>query len=251
LTRSGREAGRLPRLASRSSTFKLLRILVCASAAWSLSTLIPAAMVSPFKLHPLFTRFGAPPPATDPAYGWKDDVWPLREQTPWDISTDFPFPRKLEYDVTEGTWLRLDVNPKTGDIVFDMLGDLYCLPAGSYDAASLEAGAKNRAVPVLVGVPHDSDPHFSPQGDKLVFRSDAELGTENIWVMEWKGCAKMDVRPVQGGEEDLLRALSMKDEEDDMLARGVPETADRKRARLLREGRLDGTSQTATTRPFH
>lgn len=57
----------------------------------------------------------------DKAYGWKDDIWPIRPQQPWDISTDFPHPRKLKYDVEEGTWLRLDVSSE-GEIVFDMLG---------------------------------------------------------------------------------------------------------------------------------
>ena len=64
----------------------------------------------------------------DPGYGWKDDIWPLRPQQPWDISTDFPHPRKLTYDVEEGTWLRLDVSPK-GEIVFDMLGELSLFPS--------------------------------------------------------------------------------------------------------------------------
>lgn len=57
----------------------------------------------------------------DPAYGWKDDIWPIRPQKPWDISTDLPHPRTMTYSVQEGTWMRLDVSIH-GDIVFDMLG---------------------------------------------------------------------------------------------------------------------------------
>ncbi|KAF8919205.1 hypothetical protein CPB85DRAFT_1549164 [Mucidula mucida] len=94
-----------------------------------------------------------------------------------------------------GTWLRLDVHPISGEIVFDMLGDLYCLaPPGT------------TAHPILVGVPYDSDPHFSPDGDRLVFRSDAELGVENIWVMPWTGCEAMDVR--RAAKENRLRRLA-------------------------------------------
>lgn len=66
----------------------------------------------------------------DPAYGWKDDIWPIRPQQPWDISTDFPFPRKLTYDVQEGTWMRLDVSSQ-GDIIFDMLGEFLFSHFGS------------------------------------------------------------------------------------------------------------------------
>jgi len=36
--------------------------------------------------------------AIDPADDWKDE-WPFREQEPWDISTDFPYPRTLKYEV--------------------------------------------------------------------------------------------------------------------------------------------------------
>ena len=75
------------------------------------------------------TRYRATtPPSTfsvDPAQGWKDDLWPLRPSEPWDISTDFSHPRKLTYNVTSGTWMRLDMSP-TGDLVFDMLGYHSC-----------------------------------------------------------------------------------------------------------------------------
>lgn len=58
----------------------------------------------------------------NPADEFKDDVWPFRQPTPWDISTDFPHPRKLEYQVTESTWSNIDVHPTSGEIVFDMIG---------------------------------------------------------------------------------------------------------------------------------
>ena len=60
--------------------------------------------------------------AADPADKWKDDIWPFRQPTPWDISTDYPHPRKLSYSVKETTWSNLDVHPITGEIVFDALG---------------------------------------------------------------------------------------------------------------------------------
>nr|VWO98440.1 Cytochrome P450 monooxygenase AKT7 (EC (AK-toxin biosynthesis protein 7) [Ganoderma boninense] len=182
----------------------------------------------------------------DPAHEWRDDVWPLREQTPWDISTDFPFPRKLKYDVTEGTWMRLDVHPKTGEVIFDLLGDIYCLPASAYDASSLSAGAHTRAVPVLKGVPHDSDPHFSPDGTQFVFRSDAGLGVENIWVKRWNGCAAADIRPAHA-TGDIEDALNAQEVEEELLASGVQETPERKYNRLLREGRYDAKRVTNET----
>lgn len=174
--------------------------------------------------------------ASDPADEWKDDIWPIRPSAPWDISTDFPFSRVLEYDVEEGTWLRLDVHPINGDIVFDMLGDLYCISSYTTDRNAVAS-----AHPILLGIPHDADPHFSPDGDRLVFRSDAELGVENIWVMPWTGCENMNLRPKTFGENDVLQnALRSKVEDEELLAKGVLETPERKINRLIREGRYGG-----------
>ncbi|KAG6907448.1 hypothetical protein DXG01_008832, partial [Tephrocybe rancida] len=171
----------------RPPTFiRIFKYLVLCSAAVTLSNILPTSW-SALRIHSRVSEVSFKATFSDPASEWEDNVWPLREQTSWDISTDFPFPRKLEYDVTEGTWLRLDVHPKSGDIVFDMLGDLYCLPAADVAAKGL-----TKARPILLGAPYDSDPHFSPEGDRLVFRSDAELGVENIWVTIWKGCEAMD-----------------------------------------------------------
>ena len=191
------------------------------SSAVLLSTLLPTPWTSISSFNSGEVTLA--PSVAAPGEQWKDETWPLREQTPWDISTDFPYPRLLEYDVTEGTWLRLDVNPKTGEIVFDMLGDLYCLPAAAYSQVSLTSDAFARAVPILAGVPHDTDPHFSPDGTRIVFRSDAGLGVENIWVKPWTGCEAMDVRPVHAKGE-LLSALQTKEAEEDLLSAGVPET---------------------------
>lgn len=200
------------------------------------------------------------------------EIYPLRPQTPWDISTSFPYPRTLSYNVSEGTWLRLDVHPLSGDVVFDMAGDIWCLSAREVnanfrsgngggeeegeDGGKASSTKKIKARPVITGVPFDTDPHFSPAGDKLVFRSDAELGVENIWVVPWAGCEGMDLRPegpalgpgtngegfeLWHGRNDALRqALELVSEEDALLASGVKETPERRRRRLIREGRWKG-----------
>ncbi|KAG6810508.1 hypothetical protein H0H92_011559 [Tricholoma furcatifolium] len=222
----------------RSTTFiRLFKYLALCSAALTLTSILPTPWST---LHSKIVEIPLEAASTDPASEWQDNIWPLREQTSWDISTDFPFPRKLEYDVTEGTWLHLDVHPKSGDIVFDMLGDLYCLPGSEATTTGL-----TKARPVLLGIPYDSDPHFSPEGDRLVFRSDAELGVENIWVMAWKGCEAMDVRSAQN--LDLKEALEARALEEDLLATGIKENHQRQYNRLLREGRLDARRVTNET----
>jgi hypothetical protein len=184
---------------------------------------------------------------TNPADEFKDDIWPIHQPTPWDISTDYPYPGTIEFDTEEGTWLRLDVHPTSGEIVFDMLGDLYCLPAKAYADAQLSNpnAAPSRAYPFLRGVPHDSDPHFSPDGKTLVFRSDAELGVENIWALKWKGCLNMDLE-VDLAQNDLSDALMYEAADNALLVSGVAETQERRRRRLLREGRTHGSSSSSS-----
>ena len=205
-------------------------------------TLLCCLVVQTYTLFPNLTRLSQKDiraTSSEPTKEWKDDVWPIRELTPWDISTDFAYPRKFSVDVDEGTWLRLDVHPSSGEIIFDMLGDIYCLPASAY--LNPRFGYNERARPVLLGVPYDSDPHFSPDGSKFVFRSDAELGVENIWVSNWKGCDNMDLR---SGDSEIGRELSdallWQKHEEELLNSGIKESTERKYRRLLREGRADG-----------
>lgn len=181
----------------------------------------------------------------DPASEFADDDFPLRAHEPWDISVNFPYPRTLSYEVTEGTWLRLDVHPVSGDIVFDMAGDVYCLPGDAYLGAAGRVGGRTEAVPVLTGVPHDADPRFSPAGDRLAFKSDAGLGADNLWVMPWApdGCTAMDVRAHVSSPRDL----ELKIHEEEQLARGIKETDERKLRRLIREGRVNAQRITNET----
>ncbi|KAJ3798012.1 hypothetical protein GGU11DRAFT_27909 [Lentinula aff. detonsa] len=182
----------------------------------------------------------------DPTSEWQDNIFPFRQQTPWDISTDFPYPRLLEYDVQEGTWLRLDVHPVTGDIVFDILGDIYCITAS--EAYKLDEDAAARARPVLLGIPYDADPRFSPDGRQLAFRSDAGIGISNIWIMNWTSCEEMDVRPSTATDPLLAEALAAKDVQEDLLfIQRVPETEGRRKNRLRREGRISAQRVTNET----
>lgn len=205
----------------------LLSYLILVTSALTLSAVLPTPWS--FLKSNSVTRVSVAT-QSDPAAEWKDDVFPLRPPTPWDISTDYAYPRKLEYDVQEGTFLRLDIHPTSGDVVFDMVGDLYCLP-GAQSMHPTETAIRARRV--LSGIPYDSDPHFSPTGDRIVFKSDAELGVENIWVTEWKGCDEMDLRIIN----------TNKDNDEDLLSRGVKEDALRKQYRLIREGRINGTQR--------
>jgi imidazolonepropionase-like amidohydrolase/Tol biopolymer transport system component len=78
-------------------------------------------------------------------------------------------------DTTEGTWMSLDVSPDGKEIVFDLLGDLYSIPAAGGEATAL-----------TTGIAWDEQPRFSPDGNSIAFTSD-RAGGDNLWVMRRDG----------------------------------------------------------------
>ncbi|BBC71019.1 conserved hypothetical protein [Altererythrobacter sp. B11] len=76
----------------------------------------------------------------------------------------------LAYDAHEATWSHLDLSPDGRTILFDLLGDIYRLPAGG--------GA---AEPVLTGEAWERDPVLSPDGQWMAFISDRS-GITNLWI---------------------------------------------------------------------
>ena len=78
-------------------------------------------------------------------------------------------------DVTEGTWLSLDVSPDGKEIVFDLLGDLYTIPIAGGEAKAL-----------IHDVAWQMQPRYSPDGKTIAFTSD-QGGGDNIWIMDRDG----------------------------------------------------------------
>ncbi|MFQ5694370.1 MAG: TolB family protein, partial [Terriglobia bacterium] len=80
--------------------------------------------------------------------------------------------RTIEFTTDEATWLSLDVSPDGRTLVFELLGDLYTLP--------LEGGQATR---ISDDMAFDSQPRFSPDGQRIAFLSDRD-GAENLWIMQ-------------------------------------------------------------------
>ena len=83
--------------------------------------------------------------------------------------------RLVPLDMTEGSWISLEVSPDGEPIVFDFLGDLFTVPIAGGDATQFTSG-----------VAFDAQPRFSPDGSRIVYTSDAD-GGQNVWVMDSDG----------------------------------------------------------------
>ena len=94
------------------------------------------------------------------------------EDEAWDVNNPMGPARDISIDVTEGTWMSVDVSPDGNEIVFNMLGDLYVMPIGGGQATNLTSG-----------VAWDMHPRWSPDGRHIAFTSDRG-GGDNIWTIE-------------------------------------------------------------------
>lgn len=99
----------------------------------------------------------------------------------WDVTnTGEPY-TDVEFPLTEGTWMSVDVSPDGRTLLFDLLGDIYSLPVGGGDATLVHGGpATQRA------------PSFSPDGTKVLYLSDAS-GSDNLWVSNANGSAPRQI----------------------------------------------------------
>jgi len=117
-------------------------------------------------------------PALVPTAAHELGADPAKEPPKWDITASFGPTRALSFDTDEATWTNVDVSPDGSKIVFDVLGDLYVMPA-----AGTGTGLATR---IAGGPAFDMQPRFSPDGKWIAYTSDRD-GLWNIWVMKPDG----------------------------------------------------------------
>ena len=104
-----------------------------------------------------------------------------KEDKKWDVNNP-PGPQyDVPIDVTEGTWLSVDVSPDGNEIAFDLLGDIYTVPISGGEAKSLTSG-----------IAWDMQPRYSPNGKWIAFTSD-RAGGDNLWIMNRDGSKPQQV----------------------------------------------------------
>lgn len=100
-----------------------------------------------------------------------------KDKKKWDVSNpegDWNF-KELKLNTDEGTWMNVNVSPNGKEIVFDLLGDIYKVSISGGNAKLLREG-----------LAFEIQPRFSPDGNKILFTSDAG-GGDNIWIMDSDG----------------------------------------------------------------
>ena len=112
--------------------------------------------------------------------------------------------RPVSFDVDEGTWMNLDLSPDGRTILFDLLGDLYSLPAGGGEARRLTSGPA-----------YDWAPRTSPDGRTVVFLSD-RAGNDDLWLMNPDGS---DPRPLTSDKEARLSSPAWTPDGNYVIAR--------------------------------
>jgi len=101
---------------------------------------------------------------------------PAADPAAWDVNAPpGAVLRQVQMNVSEGTWMNVDVSPDGRTIAFDLLGDIYTMP--------IAGGHPTR---ITSGLAFDMQPRFSPDGRMLAFTSDRG-GGDNIWVINADG----------------------------------------------------------------
>ena len=135
---------------------------------------------------PLAAQNPPPPPPPNPPSGGAPPATSTAVPAKWNVLDKRATSKDVDYEVSQGTWMSLDVSPDGRTIVFDLVGDIYTMPIGG-GAATL----------ILGGPAYEHQPRFSPDGKRIAFASDRD-GITNVWTATIDG---KDLRQVSKDRE--------------------------------------------------
>ena len=122
------------------------------------------------KLTPIYTAIALSLGISSTSFATED------EAAKWQVNAPENAPlQKVDINVTDGTWMNVNVSPDGKTIVFDLLGDIYQMPISGGEATQIASGIAWQMQPV-----------YSPDGKYIAFTSD-EDGGDNIWIMNADG----------------------------------------------------------------
>lgn len=98
-----------------------------------------------------------------------------QDKNKWDVNNPKGPYKNFSFTVDEGTWMNVDVSPDGKEIAFDLLGDIYTMPIAGGTAKCIRSG-----------LAMEVQPRYSPDGQQILFTSDAG-GGDNIWKMDKDG----------------------------------------------------------------
>ena len=130
---------------------RLLRVLLAVAVAWPLC--VPAAADQQAPAHQTAGK-------------------ETQEEDDWSIERPTEQTQAVAIDVSEGTWMSLDVSPDGNSVAFDLLGDIYEVPITGGEARNLSPG-----------MAWEMQPRYSPDGSHIAFISDRN-GGDNIWLLD-------------------------------------------------------------------
>jgi Tol biopolymer transport system component len=158
----------------------------------------------------------------------------LSAEAAWDITnTGQPY-RDVSFTTTEGTWMSVDVSPDGKTLVFDLLGDIYSLPAGGGDAKLIQGGPAMQRTP-----------SFSRDGRHLVYISDTS-GAENAWICDPDGS---NARQVTHETQNLIMAAVWGPDNDTVITEFIDGRYPRRFASDIRAFDVAGGSRVIVPTP--
>lgn len=132
---------------------------------------------------PVFAAAEAPKPAENTKKEAKEKI------EKWDVNNPPGEEKSIPIKTSQSTWSNVDVSPDGKTIVFDMLGDIYSIPAKG-----------GKATPLTNSIAWNMQPRFSPDGKQIAFISDRD-GGDNLWLMDADGT---NVTQVSKEKSDLV-----------------------------------------------